>query len=135
MDAYGHSTEIRVRFRDLDTNGHVNNALYATYLEQARAAYFADVIGVPLADAEIVLARLTIEFEAPIEFEDGVAVETRVPSVGDSSFPMEHVIRVDGALAATADSVVVPFDLDTGSARPVPSAWRERIRRHGDGDS
>lgn len=130
MDEFDHTTELGVRFRDLDTMGHVNNAVYVSYLEQARAEYFEDIIGVPLADAEIVLAELAIEYEAPIALKDTVTVFTRVPELGESSFPMENVIKTDGDRAATAELTIVPFDLDTETPRPIPSMWREHIRQH-----
>lgn len=131
MDAYSHTTEIGTRFRDLDTNGHVNNAVYVSYLEQARSAYFDDVLGVPLADAEVVLVRLELEYEAPVALGDTVTVHTRVPEVGTSSFPMDHLVAVEDRRVATASATVVPFDVDTESARQVPEEWRDSIRRHG----
>jgi acyl-CoA thioester hydrolase len=130
MDGYDHATGIDTRFRDLDTNNHVNNAVYVSYTEQARAEYFADVLGVPLADAEIALAYLELEFEAPIALGDTVTVYTRVPRLGESSFPMEHDIAVDGNLAASASVTIVPLGPDGESARDVPEAWRDAIRRH-----
>lgn len=132
MDRFDHVTEFDVQFRDLDTNAHVNNAVYVSYLEQARAEYFADVIGVPLADAEIVLARLTIEYEAPIAFDETVTVYTRVPDLGTSSFPMENIIETDEGSAATAELTIVPFDLESDHARPIPQEWRDRIRAYED---
>ncbi|MFB6206432.1 MAG: acyl-CoA thioesterase [Haloglomus sp.] len=130
MEAYDHATEITTRFRDLDTNRHVNNAVYVSYLEQGRAEYFADVLGVHLAEAEIVLARLELEFEAPVSLDDRVTVHTRVPELGRSSFAMEHAIEAGDRLAATATSTIVPFDVDSESARPIPDAWREAVRNH-----
>ena len=60
-------TEIAVRYRDLDTYGHVNNAVYATYVEQARLAYLTTVLGAETPrDLSIVIAELTVEFHAPI---------------------------------------------------------------------
>lgn len=130
MEAYDHAAEITTRFRDLDTNRHVNNAVYVSYLEQARAEYFSDVLGVHLADAEIALARLELEFEAPVLLDDTVTVHTRVPELGGSSFPMEHAVEARDRLAATANSTIVPFDVVSESARPVPDTWREAIRNH-----
>lgn len=130
MDEYGHTTEIETRFRDLDTNGHVNNAVYVSYLEQARAEYFDDVIGVPLADAEIVLARLTLEYDAPISLGDAVTVHTRVPDLGESSFVMEYAVEAGDRSAATARTTIVPFDPEAETARQLPEAWRDAIRDH-----
>lgn len=130
MKGYDHATEITTRFRDLDTNRHVNNAVYVSYLEQARAEYFSDVLEVHLADAEIALVRLELEFEAPISLGDTVTVHTRVPELGGSSFPMEHAIEAGDRLVATANLTIVPFDVEAESARPVPDMWREAIRNH-----
>lgn len=130
MDEFNHATEIEVRFRDLDPMNHVNNAVYISYLEEGREKYFEDIIGTTLEDAEIVLAELSIEYDAPITLEESVTVHTRVPSLGDSSFRMENLIETGGGLAATAEMTIVPFDVETERSRPVPSAWRERIRSH-----
>jgi acyl-CoA thioester hydrolase len=130
MDETDHTTEIGTRFSDLDTNGHVNNAVYVSYAEQARAEYFAEVVGVPLADAEIALARLTVEFEAPISLGDTVTVQTRVPRLGESSFPMEHDITVDGRPAASVSVTIVPLAPDGESAREIPETWRDAIHSH-----
>lgn len=130
MDDYGHATEISTRFRDLDTNRHVNNAVYASYLEQARAEYFADVVGVPLAAAGVAMVELSIEFEAPITLDETVTVHTRVPRLGESSIPMEHVVAGDDGRAATAELTIVAFDSEAEQARPMPDEWREGIERH-----
>lgn len=129
-DGYDHATEIGVQFRDLDTNRHVNNAVYVSYLEQGRAEYFQDVIGVSLAEAEVALARLEIEYAAPLSYGDRVTVHTRVPSLGTSSFPVETLLETDRGVAATAEATIVAFDPDSESARPLPERWREGIARH-----
>ena len=63
---YEFQTTIPVRFRDIDAMGHVNNAVYATYLEQARADYHREIIGESLADVNTVLVSLAIDFKRPI---------------------------------------------------------------------
>lgn len=120
-------TKVDVRFRDLDTMGHVNNALYATYLEEARSAYFREVIGESLPDVDTVLAHLSIDFRAPIELGDAVSVDLVVPDLGESSIPMEYELRTHGSLAATAETVQVVWNRDEGGSKPVPNRWRERI--------
>lgn len=130
MHGYDHATQIDVRFRDLDPLAHVNNAVYVSYLEEGREQYFEDVLGTTLVDGQIVLASLAIEYEAPISLGERVTVHTRVPELGGSSFPMENAIETDGDLAATAELTIVPFDADAERSRPIPDAWRERIRRH-----
>lgn len=121
------TTAVDVRFRDLDTMGHVNNALYATYLEEARSAYYRDVIGESLPEVDTVLAHLSIDFRAPIELDETATVILTVPELGESSIPMDYEIRTDDALAATAETVQVVWDREAGVSKPIPSGWRDRI--------
>lgn len=124
------TTDIDVRFRDIDTMGHVNNALYATYLEEARADYYREVLGVSLPDVDTVLVRLEVDFQAPIDHEDSVAVVLQIPELGESSIPMEYEVRTDGDLAATAKTVQVTWNREKGSSRPIPDDWRRRIEEY-----
>jgi acyl-CoA thioester hydrolase len=121
-----------VRFRDLDPMGHVNNAVYATYLEEARKAYYDAVIGVPLDDAPTVLASLDIEYRSPIGLDDAVRVEMRIRDPGGSSLPMTYELYAGETLAATAETVQVVIDPETERSDAIPSAWRQRIERHRD---
>ncbi len=128
MSEYTYEVDVDVRLRDIDFMGHVNNAIYSTYLEQARAGYFAEVLGESLVDADTVLANLTIDYVAPIDADDRVTVALRVSELGESSLPMAYEIRANGQRAATARTVQVIVDREQGCSRPIPSEWRERIR-------
>ena len=121
-------TDIQVRFRDLDPMGHVNNAVYATYLEYARVSYMREQGLAGEETAGAVLAHQSIDYERPIEFGEAVTVRLEVGELGDSSIPMDYEIDVDGERAATAHTVVVLWDGAAGAPRPIPEAWRERIR-------
>ena len=124
---------IAVRYRDIDAMGHVNNAVYATYLETARAALFAEHLDIALTAAPTVLASLQIDYHAPITLGDAVTVRCAVERVGHSSIPMAYTIRADGTDCATATTVQVVVDADSGAAAPVPQRWRERLLGDGDG--
>ncbi|WP_135824327.1 acyl-CoA thioesterase [Halorussus ruber] len=128
MSDYSFTTDVDVRYRDLDTMGHVNNAVYASYFEQARVAYFEEVLDVPLREIESVLATLEIDFRRPVEIDHDVTVGVRVPELGNSSLPMEYEVRADGAVAATGETVLVAVDSETKSSRPIPDDWREDVR-------
>ena len=130
MDEFNFEVEIDVRFRDLDAMGHVNNAVYATYLEQTRVEYIEDVIGEPLMETGAVLADLHIDYERPIDWGETVTVAVRADDPGTSSIPMTYEIRADGEVAATAETHMVIIDRETGDPTPMPEAWRERIREH-----
>ena len=123
-----YETAIPVRFRDIDAMGHVNNAVYATYLEQARADFFREVVDEGLTEVETVLASLTIEFRQPITADQTVTVGLSIPELGKASIPMEYEIRrEDGTVAATAETVQVAYDSAAESSRPIPVVWREAI--------
>ncbi|NGM71060.1 acyl-CoA thioesterase [Natronolimnobius sp. AArcel1] len=127
MDEYPYEVDIDVRLRDIDFMGHVNNATYATYLEQAREAYFRDVLGVSLTEVGTVLARLEIDYTRPIDADAAVTVALGVPELGTSSIPIEYEIRTNDEQAATAKTVQVLVDETTDSSKPLPEQWRERI--------
>jgi len=130
MAEFDHETEITVRFRDIDAMGHVNNAVFSTYVEQARVEYLADVVGSEVPDVGAVLADLHIDFERPIEYGESVVVHTRVDELGTASIPVVHEVRADGERAATAEALMVAYDSEAGESRPIPEAWREAIRAH-----
>lgn len=119
----------QVRFGDLDTLGHVNNAVYATYLESARLAYYQELTGLPLEQLNIILAELTITYRAPAFYRDRLAVGVRVASVGTKSFSMEYLIARagDDAVIAAARSVLVAYDYVAGRTIPVPEVVRRLV--------
>lgn len=125
-------TEIQVRFRDLDPMGHVNNAVYASYIEQARVRFYADRLDADLGDVDSVIAHLEVDYERPIGAVDAVEVTVDVPELGRSSIPMDYVVVADGDVAATASTVQVLLDREEGRPRPIPEEWRARIL---DGDA
>ena len=133
---FAFETDVAVRYTDVDTYGHVNNATYATYLEEARIDYLEAVLGreenESLAGAGdgsigVVVASLELEFRHSVGLVDAVTVGVRVPRLGDSSFPIEYEVRSDGDVAAVGETTMVAYDRDEGASRPIPDAWRERI--------
>lgn len=123
---------IEVRYGDLDPQGHVNNAKYLTYMEQARIAYIRQLglwKGDTFLDIGIILADAQVTFHAPIQFGQAVRVGLKVSRLGNKSMTMEYVLEDDGSghQLATGSSVLVAYDYRTGSSVPVPDSWRERI--------
>jgi acyl-CoA thioester hydrolase len=127
MSDFEYETELGVRFRDVDAMGHVNNAVYATYLEQARVDYYADVLGVGLDDIDTVLVNLEIDYRSEIALDDEVTVAMGIRDIGESSVTAEYEVRVGERVAATAETVQVYVDADEGGSRPLPEAWVERM--------
>jgi len=121
----GHEREVEIRWRDLDGLRHVNNAVYATYLEIGRDAFFEEVL--PEAKPwDYVLVRLALDFRRELRFEDGrVVVSCAVERVGRSSITLREEIRTSsGELAAECETVVVARDSESGRPRPLTDAER-----------
>jgi acyl-CoA thioester hydrolase len=117
-----------VRFRDLDAKGHVNNAVFLTYMESARVAFLLELGAASgLDDLSFIVARVEIDFRAPIAFGEEVEVGVRASRFGSKSFDLEYELRAGGRLAAEAKSVCVGYDYRSGETVPIPDAWRERL--------
>jgi acyl-CoA thioester hydrolase len=114
----------RVRFRDCDAMGHVNNAVYSTYLEQARIAFLQPK---GAAVANMILARAEIDFRAPMSVADEVHIEVRPVRVGTKSFELEYTLRVRDTVVAEAKTVLVAYDYTSEQSVEVPDAWREAL--------
>ena len=121
MSAFPWVHRERVRFRDCDAMGHVNNAVYSTYLEEAR-------IGVLGGLNAFILARVEIDFRSELRLGEEVEVRTRCSRIGTKSFDLEHVISASaGRVVADAKSVLVSYDYALGESVPVPDELRERL--------
>ena len=120
--------EEQVRFRDLDPMGHVNNAVFLTYLEQARVAFFAEMgAATGLDDMNMIVARVEIDFKAPVRLGQEVEVSVRASRFGTKSFDLDYELRVEGELVAVAKSVQVAYDYNRREPVPVPAEWREKL--------
>jgi acyl-CoA thioester hydrolase len=114
--------------------GHVNNAMYVTYLEMARVSYYEAATGRPLplgaqgAEEGMILADIRVAFRAPAFYGEVLTVETRVTRFGRTSFTMEHRMTAPQSrlaparLIAVADSVLVTYDYAAGRPIPLPEA-------------
>jgi acyl-CoA thioester hydrolase len=113
-----------VRFRDLDAMGHLNNAVYATFLEQARMAYL-EPQGAKVRS--MILARLEIDFRAPVELGETVSITVTPTRVGTKSFDLEYVLTVGSRTVAEAKTVLVAYDYDNAQSIEIPTNWKERF--------
>jgi len=124
-----HEKRVEIRWRDVDALGHVNNAVYATYLEECRDEWSVRFLG-DVADLwAFVLARVAIDFRQELLQEDDAAiVSATLVRIGGRSFTMREEIRkLDGTLAAEAESVVVARDRESGASRPFTDAERAAL--------
>jgi acyl-CoA thioester hydrolase len=122
--------EIDVAWGEMDAFRHVNNAVYARWLETARIAYFERVGLLAYDSVGPILARQAIDFRKPIEFPDRVTVEVHVPRLGTSSFQMRYQVTSraqGGALVAEGESIIVLYDYKQGVKVPLSDALRAAI--------
>ncbi len=120
---------IEIRWRDVDALGHVNNAVYSTYLEEARDEWLVRALGPEGSVWDYVLARVAIDFRRELTQEDdAVVVRTRLARIGTSSLTLhEEIAARAGWVAAEAESVIVARDRDTGRSRPLTDGERAAL--------
>jgi acyl-CoA thioester hydrolase len=126
VDGYPFVFREDVRFRDLDGMGHVNNAVFLTYLEQARF-HFLERVGLARVEDEppLILARVEIDFRSPAGFGDDVEIGVRAGRIGTKSFELEYELRADDRLVGEGKSVLVGFDYTRGESVEIPGQWRK----------
>jgi acyl-CoA thioester hydrolase len=120
----------QVIFRDLDAFGHVNNAVYLSYFEWARAKLWFELTGGDNPrDISFIVARAEIDFKAPIELEP-IELAVRVGEMRTTSFDTLYEIRNKNGkqLAATGKVVLVLFDWIRHAKVPIPDDLREKVR-------
>lgn len=122
-----HEKRIEIRWRDLDALRHVNNAVYATYLEEARDEWMQRALAGAGDLWDYVLVRVAIDFRRELtQDDDAVLVRTRLTRIGTSSLTLrEEIVTLDGTLSAEAESVVVARDPETGWSRPLTASERD----------
>ena len=133
IEKFRHKISVKVRFSDLDAMGHVNNASYLSYLEEARLAYYNHVLKMDTdnLDFNAVIARIEIDYIDQIRLGDNVAVYTRTAKIGNKSSDVEHLIVVasggDKKIAAKALTKLVSFDYRKNISVPVSQEAKKTI--------
>ena len=133
MNGFRHKTPIQIRFKDIDALNHVNNANHVTYFELARVKYFDDVVKeeVNWSEQGIILAKISVDYKAPIYFKDNVSVYTKCSRLGTKSFDFTYsLVRTEGGKEtelAAGSSVQVCFDYKKKITIPIPELWRKKV--------
>lgn len=133
---------LEVRFGDTDAMGHVNNAVYLTYCESARASYYEAVTGRMMLsqadpasaaaghpateDSQFILAEARVTYRAPAFFGETLTIEVRASRVGRTSFTLEYRVTAPESpfgrsrLIAVGDSILVGYDYTRGEPLSLP---------------
>ena len=117
---YPHRVSDIIRFGDLDPQGHVNNAVFATYFESGRVVMFRDPdLGIGIENATYVLVRQEIDFLSELRWPGQVEVGSAVAEFGRSSFVVMQTIFNGDVCAAAGRATLVMMDTTTRKARPL----------------
>lgn len=124
-----HHCSIHVRWDDLDAFGHVNNASYLTFAQEARSdfVWFSRTNrGETPIMPDMVVARAEVDFIEPI-YEGGIDVDVAisVERIGNSSFELLYVVSRDGTIFAKVKTVQVAISMETMKSRPITDEERE----------
>ena len=132
MDSYPASViSVEVRFRDLDAYGHVNNATFLTYLEQARVKILGEYFSLDreTADTAFVMKRVECEFKRPITFRNRIYIRMHIAELRRSSFTIHYdVIDEAETVYASADTVLVAINPRSGRPSGIPAWFDEAVR-------
>ena len=123
--------QIEIRWRDQDAYGHVNNAVYLTYLEEVRDEWLERALGDSGDAWGYVTARVAIDFRRELTQDDeAVVARLWLTRIGTSSVTTrEEIVTVGGELAAEAEAVLVARDTETGRSRPLSDVERAALER------
>ena len=126
MPARTFTCTLQVRWGDSDRLGHVNNPRFVEYLQEGRVQFLNAVFGGPGVRGAAVVRKLTTDFLHPILDDSGpLTIELWITRVGTTSYGVRHVVTDrDGKVCADAEALMVAFDLDTSSSRPLDESER-----------
>ncbi len=131
MKEFHFKTQIPIRFADIDALGHVNNAIYLTYFEIARSAYWAEVIEWDWKLLGIIIRKSEVDYLIPITISDTVYAYVRTSKIGNSSFELEYVLVKTGngteEICTTGKTLCVSFDYKQHKPIQIPKKQRLRM--------
>jgi acyl-CoA thioester hydrolase len=131
LDSFKYKTVIETRFADFDMMGHVNNAVYFTYMEIARSKYWAQAIQWDWKKTGVVIAKASLDYIKPIYIEDKINMYVRTSRIGKTSFDLEYLLvkLKDGKeiVCNRGRTVCVAFDYEAKASAPIPEHERNKM--------
>jgi acyl-CoA thioester hydrolase len=124
---------IEGRFRDCDPLGHVNNAAYLTYLEQARLFYWRSLWGFGLDESStsrgVIMARAEIDYRLPARYGQTLRVRIELAALGKTSFTYDYdILDEQQRIVASARTVQVMYDYAAARPVPIPADLRQKMQ-------
>ena len=127
---WAYTLPIQATLRDTDGLGHVNHAVYVTWLEEARTKYVVERRGLTdVHQVDFVMASATLHFRSPVYFHEVVEVSLAPIRIGTKSWDLAYEGRVAGSgrLAVEGTTTQVQFDFTARASRPIPEDWRRML--------
>jgi len=130
---FNHRAKIQIRFADTDMLGHVNNAVYLSYMEMARVSYFRTVLPgiVDWTKEGIILAKAEVSYKKPLFLDDLLFVETCVEQLSNRSFTMRYrFVRIGESgedVCAEGYTLMVVYDYAANASMAMPDLWKDKI--------
>lgn len=129
---YNYKTSISIRFRDIDAFGHVNNAVFLTYFEIARSAYWREIIHWDWNEVGIIVAKAEIDYLSPVLLTDILSAYVKTSRIGTSSFDIEYALvretNGEEEICATGKTVCVTYNYLKKSSTPIPQTYKTRMQ-------
>lgn len=123
---------VEVRFADIDGMGHVNNAVYLTFLEHARMRFFTEVAGAQSErDFPFILAHASLDYKAPIRLGSKPVVRMWTSRIGGKSWDFDYEIRdrEGPTMFATGKTVQVAYDYRLEKSDQLEGRLKDLVKR------
>lgn len=124
-------TTVEIRFADLDMMGHVNNAIYFTYMEVSRAKYWDKAVHWDWIKTGVVIGKANIDYIKPILLDDKIHIYVRTSRIGNSSFDLEYLIVKEQLgkeiLCSKGMTSCIAIDYATKRSTVIPATERNKM--------
>jgi acyl-CoA thioester hydrolase len=129
-------TDIPIRFRDIDSMGHVNNAVFFTYFEEGRKEFLHLLFNIVRPEEyNFILAHISCDFLKPIKISDPISLQLWVGEIGRKKFDLVYAIvnrNDDSTVYAKGQSVQIFFDYKNNATLPIPQDFMDKILEYTD---
>ena len=131
LDSFKYKTAIETRFADFDMMGHVNNAVYFTFMEIGRSKYWKQAIQWDWKKTGVVIASASLNYISPVLIDDKISMYVRTSRIGTSSFDLEYLIvkltNGDEQVCSKGKTVCVAYDYESKSVTPIPEHEKNKM--------
>ena len=120
-------SKIEIRFNDVDIYGHINNAIYLSYLEQARISFFNELIGKDhnWMEEGIIVANVNINYLKPIVFGQYIIGEVWLDEIGNKSFKLAYKLYQNDIEMSNATTTMVCMNFIERTSIAFPEKWKK----------